>query len=245
MNQDDVDARARQELAPTGQIRFALNHGNVVLVRRGPTDDTPSGISVDLARELARRLGVEPAFVHYSKAGAVTDSAGLDVWDVCFLAIDPLRAQQIAFTEPYVAIEGNFLVPATSAAQRTADVGAMALTVGVTRGSAYALHLSRESNGARIIEFQTSQEAAGAILSGAVQALAGVRQAMEQFVVRHADFRLLPEPFMSIRQGMGTKSGRTAAAAYLRRFVEDAKSSGFVARSLTRHGHGDLTVPDP
>ena len=49
-------------LAPTGTLRAALNLGNPVLVQRGP-DGTPSGTTVDLARELARRLGVPVAFL--------------------------------------------------------------------------------------------------------------------------------------------------------------------------------------
>lgn len=231
------------DLAPGGRLRFALNHGNVVLVRRGVTDDTPTGISVDLARELARRLGAAPIFVHYDRAGDVTASASRDEWDVCFLAIDPLRAREIAFTEPYVAIEGNFLVPQDLLAATVADVDRASVKVGVTKGSAYALYLLREAKGAEIVEFPTNADATAALVSGKVDAIAGVRQAMEQFAAAHTGYRLVAEPFMSIRQAMGAKAGRPLAAAYLQSFVAEMKRSGFVAASLARNGQAHVTIP--
>lgn len=232
-----------RELATKGPLRIALNHGNVVLVRRGPTDDMPSGVSVDLARELASRLGVPPVFVHYQKAGDVSASAVADEWDVCFLAIDPLRADVIDFTEPYVAIEGNFLVPDSSLAVARADVDRLALKIGVTKGSAYELHLSRASGSAEIVRNDTAEEAAAGMLANAVDGLAGVRQAMEIFAAAHAGFRVIPEPFMSIRQAMGVKAGKPLAKAYVRAFIEEMKASGFVADALSRGGHGELKVP--
>ena len=53
------------DLAPTGKLRAAINFSNPVLAGRDPTTGEPCGISVDLARELARRLGVAIEFVPY------------------------------------------------------------------------------------------------------------------------------------------------------------------------------------
>jgi polar amino acid transport system substrate-binding protein len=231
------------ELAPHGALRAALNYGNVVLVRRGAAEDTPTGVSPDLARELARRLGVPLAFVPYERAGDVSGSAAADDWDICFLAVDPLRANVIAFTEPYVAIEGSFLVRQFAASASPGDVERLALKVGATKGSAYELHLSRVSKSARIVCFDTFEQASAAMLAGEIDALAGVRQAMEMFAAGNAGYRVLPESFMSIRQAIGTKIERPRAAAYLRSFVDEMKSSGFVAAALSRSGQGDVTVP--
>lgn len=231
------------ELAPHGALRAALNYGNVVLVRRGEVEDAPTGVSVDLARELARRLGVTVAFIHYERAGDVSGSAAADDWDICFLAVDPLRADEIAFTEPYVAIEGSFLVPQTAVAASPGDIDRLSLKVGATKGSAYELHLSRTSKGARIVRYDAFEQATAAMLDGEIDALAGVRQAMEMFAAKNAGYRVIREPFMSIRQAVGTKIGRPRAAAYLRSFVDEMKTSGFVAAALSRSGQGDVTIP--
>ena len=106
------------DLAPTGKLRAAINFGNPVLATRDPVTDEPGGISADLARELARRLGVPIEFVRYEQAGKVVDGLKSAAWDVCFLAIDPLRAADIAFTAPYVVIEGVYMVADASLAPR-------------------------------------------------------------------------------------------------------------------------------
>jgi polar amino acid transport system substrate-binding protein len=236
-------ARVRAELTVGGSLRFALNHGNALLVQRGPDEAAVQGISVDLAHELSRRLGVAASFVHYEKAGDVANGAGSDEWDICFLAIDPLRAREIAFTDPYVAIDGNFVVPSSSPAMEPADIDRLRLRVALTSGSAYSLHLLRESKGATILEFKTAKDAVAAMLNGEADALAGVRQAMEAFRAGHAGFRLIDPSFMSIRQAIGIKVGKPQALEYLNAFVAELKANGFIGEALARSGHGELQIP--
>ena len=97
-------------LATTGKLRAAINFGNAVLAGKDAATGEPCGISVDLARELARRLGVAIEFVPYDAAGKVVEGLKSQAWDICFLAIDPLRAADISFTAPYAVIEGTYLV---------------------------------------------------------------------------------------------------------------------------------------
>lgn len=233
----------KAELARRERLRFALNHGNTLLVHRGQDDGAFKGVTVDFAHELSRRLGVVASFVHYEKAGDVAASAGSDDWDVCFLAVDPLRAREIAFTDPYVAIDGIFLVPSSSLVVEPADVDRLRLRVGLTSGSAYSLHLLRESKGATILEFKTAKDAAAATLSGEVDVLAGVRQAMEAFRGAHVGFRLIDPPFMSIRQAIGIKVGKPRALEYLNALVAELKANGFIGDALARSGHSKLQVP--
>src|SRR5215469_14589985 len=100
-----------KELAPTGKLRAAINFGNPVLAQKDPATGDARGVTGDLARELAKRLGVPVEFVAFDTAGKVSGSAKDGIWDICFLAIDPVRAADIAFTGPYVVIEGVYIVP--------------------------------------------------------------------------------------------------------------------------------------
>jgi polar amino acid transport system substrate-binding protein len=97
-------------LAPTGKLRAAINFGNPVLAQKEPF----GGVSVDLSRELARRLDVPVELVTYDAAGKVTADAGSDKWDIAFVARDPDRAKDIEFTAAYVIIEGGYMVPSDS-----------------------------------------------------------------------------------------------------------------------------------
>ena len=62
------------ELAPTGRLRVAINFGNSVLAQQDPAGGAPRGVSAELARELARRLGVGIDYVAFDAAGNATAS---------------------------------------------------------------------------------------------------------------------------------------------------------------------------
>lgn len=221
-----------RELAPNGRLRAAINFGNPVLAQQA--EGGPEGVSVDLSRELARRLGVPVELVLFDAAGKVTASARDDVWDIAFLAIDPLRANDIAFTLPYVLIEGAYLVRAESPIRAIEEVDREGVRIAVGKGSAYDLFLSRALKHAKLVHAPTSPEVIEVFRREAVDVAAGVRQQIVQFAAGAPNLRVLPGRFMGIEQAIGTPQGRPAALAYLRSFVDDAKRSGFVAGALER-----------
>ena len=233
--QTPVSPSVVASLAPTGSLRVAINFGNPVLARREP-DGSAGGITADLGREVARRLRVPVAFVDYAQAGDVFAGLDTDAWDVCFLAIEPVRAAKIAFTEPYVLIEGVYLVPAASSLRSPAEVDRDGARIGVIVGSAYDLFLTRQLKHASLLRLPSPQAVVDALGKGDVDLMAGVKPALEADLARVAGSRLLPEPFMSIEQAMGTPRERTEAAAYLARLVGDLKRDGFMRDAFVRNG---------
>jgi polar amino acid transport system substrate-binding protein len=85
----DVTAEVLRDLAPTGVLRAAINFGNSVLTQRDEATDEPRGVSIDLARELGRRLRVATELVTFDAAGKVFEALKSGAWDVAFLAVDP------------------------------------------------------------------------------------------------------------------------------------------------------------
>ncbi len=221
-------------LAPSGTLRAAINYGNAVLARREPNGDA-GGITADLARELARRLGVPVQFMHFEQAGDVFAALDKDGWDICFLAIEPKRADQISFTEPYILIEGVYLVPDASPRKSASEVDVPGTRIGVIEGSAYDLFLTRSLAHATLVRKPGAEAVLDELLAGRVDVVGGVKLQLERDAARVGGLRLLPEPFMSIRQAMGTARGRSAGAVCLREFVEDAKRSGFLAEAFARN----------
>jgi len=237
-----VPPGARSDLAPTGKLRAAINFGNPVLAQKDPVSGEPRGVSVDLARELGRRLGVPVELITFDAAGRVFDALKKGAWDVAFLAIDPARAIEITFTAPYVAIEGTYLVPAGSPLRTIQDVDRDGVRVAVGNKSAYDLYLSRTLKRAQLVRMPTSPEAMDVFLKDKLEAAAGVKQPLLQFAKTHPNTRVMDGRFMVIEQAMGTPRNREAGARYLRGFIEEMKSSGFVARGLEKSGQGDATV---
>ena len=223
------------ELAPTGKLRAAINFDNPLLASRDAATGEPGGVSVDLARELGRRLGVAIDYVPYFAAGKVIEGVKARVWDICFLAIDPVRAEQILFTPPYVVIEGAYLVRADSPIRDNAEVDRPGVRVMVSTGSAYDLYLTRTIRHATLVRTVAAKDVVDVFVEQNLDVAAGVRPALEADARRIPGLRLLPSRFMSIHQAMGTPRGRDAAAEYLRAFIEEMKASGFVAQSLARN----------
>lgn len=233
------------DLAPTGTLRAAINFGNPILATKLAGTGEPSGVSVDLSRELARRLGVPVQLLSYSAAGQVVQGIKSKAWDVAYVAIDPARAVDMDYTEPYVVIEGAYLVPQGSPIKSNANVDRKGVRVVVGAGSAYDLYLSREFKHAQILRAPTSPAVTDMMLALSIEVAAGVRQQLEADAKRIPGLRLLDGRFMVINQAMATPKGRAAGARYLAEFIEEMKASGFVAHALRRHGIAGAGIAPP
>jgi polar amino acid transport system substrate-binding protein len=229
------------EFAPSGTLRAAINHGNQVLAARDAKTGKLSGVSVDLARELGRRLGLKVELIPFDAAGKVTAAIKSGAWDLAFLAIDPERAQEIDYSAAYMELEGTYLVPAGSNLRAIEDVDREGIRVSITSKSAYDLFLSRDLKRATLIHAATPPESIDVFLKQKLDAVAGVRAALAISARQISGSRVLPGHFMTIPQAMGVPKGRPNAARYLREFVESVKASGLVANALKRHG---LTADD-
>src|SRR5438105_3153104 len=139
------------ELAPTGTLRAGINLSNFLLVTGKSAAGDPEGVSPDMAREIAKRLGVPLTYVTFNSPGELADHAGKGVWDVGLIGAEPQRAETIAFTPAYVEIEATYLVPAGSRLQTIADVDAPRVRIAVTARSAYGLWLDRNIKHAELV----------------------------------------------------------------------------------------------
>jgi polar amino acid transport system substrate-binding protein len=232
----DITPEIRAALAPTGRLRASINLGNPILAGRDAAGE-PAGVSIDLAREFARRLGLELELVVFDTAGKSVDAVTAEAADIGFFAVDPVRGAGITFTAPYVLIEGAYLVRQDSPLAANEEVDRAGHRVVVGKGSAYDLYLTRELKGADIVRAASSQAVVDTFIHQDMEVAAGVRQQLEADAQRLGGVRLLPGRFMVIRQAMGLPKARDArAAALLTAFVEDVKASGFVAQALSRHG---------
>ncbi|MDM0057922.1 transporter substrate-binding domain-containing protein [Variovorax fucosicus] len=232
--------------APAGVLRASINLGNPILANRDKASGEPVGVSIDLARALAGRLGLPIELVVFDKAAQSVDAVKNGAADIGFFAIDPARGEGLRFSAPYVLIEGSYLVPQGSALEHNEEVDRAGTRVAVGSGSAYDLFLTRELKRATIERVASAPAVLAALLAGQVEVAAGIRKLLEDWAQQHAALRLLPGRFMVIQQAMGLPADRGAdAAAVLADFVEAMKASGFVADSLLRHGIAGGTVAPP
>lgn len=242
-NDTDTINAVISSLAPQGELRVALNYGNVVLAQRGK-DGIPLGVSPDLARELCRRLGLVPRFISYDAAADVAKAATENAWDLAFMAIDPKRGEQIDFTPAYVLIEGTYLVKDNSPWLKVEELDREGVRIAVGQGAAYDLFLSRHLKHAELVKLSTSAAAIEGFVGQGLDAAAGVRQTLLGFSSQNSGYRILDGYFTAIHQAMALPKDRTAALQYVSAFIEEMKANGFVAEALARSGQGGVTVAD-
>ncbi|WP_144119163.1 transporter substrate-binding domain-containing protein [Catellatospora sichuanensis] len=233
-----ASADVRQDLAPTGVLRASINLGNPVLAQGTP--DAPSGVTVDIAREVGVRLGVAVEFVCFDAARKSLEAMTTGRADLCFLAVEPARESEVAFTAPYVVIEAVYAVPVNSSITTPDDVDQPGVRVGVKRGSAYDLFLSRTLRHAEIVR---GDEGVEAFRVHGLEVAAGIRQPMKEYAAADPGVRLIDAAFMQIQQAVGTRRDRQPhTVRFLRDIVEELKADGFVAEALRRSGRLDAAV---
>jgi len=237
-----VPPAARSELAPTGKLRVGINFQNFLLVNKNPASGEYGGIAVDLGRELGRRLGVPVELVPFSTAGRLADAVKAGAWDVAFLANEPVRASEIAFSAAYLEIEAGYLVPAGSPIRSIADVDRDGVRVAVNQKSAYDLFLTRSLQSAKLVRAPTIDASYDLFVKDKLDALAGLKPRLVMDAEKLPGSRVLEGRFLAVQQSIGTPQGRPSGAKYLREYAEDVKASGFVARAIEKHAVRGVSV---
>ena len=238
----EVSPAVLADLAPAGKLCVGINFSNHLLTARDPVTRAPSGVALDLAHELGRRLKVPVEIVSCESAGELAESASTGAWQVGFLAIEPKRANEITFTAAYVEIEATYLVPPGSPLKTLADVDRKGVRIAVTAKAAYDLYLTRTLQHATLTRTATADAAFELFVAEKMDALAGLKP---RLVTDHDSLpgsRILDGRFTAVQQAAGTPKGNDAGASYLREFIEDVKVTGFVARAIEKNRVRGLTV---
>lgn len=228
----------RALIAPTGRLRVAINTGNGALVQQHA--DRLAGVSPALAERLAQELDLPAEFQIFPGAGAVVQA--VDGWDIAFLAVEPARTGTIAFTAPYVRIEGSYAVRDGGPIASRSDVDQPGRSVMLATGAAYDHALTRMLRHATILRADTPALSIDRFLHGEGDAVAAVLQTLQAQLAGQSGVRILPDPFLTIGQAMAVPRPNVDALPWLDDFLRRAKSDGFVRKALDRSGQQSLKV---
>ena len=219
---------------PQRSLCFAINLGNPVLATLLP-DNTPGGITAELAKKLAAECGCEARFVTWPTAGQVVDAALQDQWDIAFLAIDPAREDKLRFTPSYVTIESSLMVKKESQIQSVQEMDRAGVVINVGKGAAYELYLIRTLQHATMRQYATSQEAIQAFINGEGDWVAGIRQPLEQAAQENPALRVLPDSFSQIRQAICVPRNAPQHYEFICRCLSSWIADGSIAGMVQHH----------
>ncbi len=235
----------KAELAPKGVLRAGINMSNFLLVTGRTPEGDPTGVSPDMAAEVARRLGVPLKLVPFKSPGELADEAGNDVWDIGNIGAEPQRAATIAFSAAYCEIESTYLVPAGSPITSIDQVDKPGIRISVTGRSAYGLWLENNIKHATLVRTDTLDSSFDKFVAEKLEVLAGLKPRLLSDIEKLPGARILPGQFSAVQQAMGTPKKNTKAAVWLAAFVEEAKASGFVQSLIDKHKVKGLSVAPP
>ena len=241
MNSDVLSA-ARASLSPSGKLRAGINYSNFLLAGKDPVSGEPRGIAVELAREIGRRLDIPIEFNTFEDAGQMADAVTRGAWDIAFLADEPARANEILFTAPYVEIDAGYLVPPGSPIRSIADADTGGVRIAVAGKSAYDLFLSRTLRHATLVRAKGMAASYELFAAEKLDLLAGIKPWLAIIAERMPGCRVLDGRFTAVQQCIGTPRGRESGAKYLRDFVDDIKTSGFLAETIRRLGLRGVSI---
>jgi polar amino acid transport system substrate-binding protein len=224
------------DLVQAGQIRVGLGLGNHASAMKDPATGEMHGMASDLANALAARVGVPLQIVEYPRPGAVFDGAQSGAWDVTFLVIDPDRTAEAEVSPPYMQSDFTYLVPAGSAIRDVADADQPGISIGVPRGDAVDLSLSRILKQAQLVRAESQAAGIDLLRVGKVDAYAAPRSALLALSAQVPGSHVLPDAFAMTSWAAFVPKGHDERLAYVTAFVEEAKANGMLAQLIEREG---------
>ncbi len=238
--------KVRKQLAPTGVLRAAVNLSNPLLVTGKAENGDPEGVSPDMAAAVAAALGVGVKLVTYPNPGVLADGMAKGEWDIGMIAVEPARAETIAFTAAYTQIEATYLVRADAPFQSVGEVDAPGVKIAVSGRSAYDLYLSRTLKHAELVRGANLANSVEVFAEQNLPVLAGLRPALIEDQKKFEGSRILEGMFTSVEQAVGSNPANSQAAAWLSDFVEKLKADGTIQGWIDKHGvKGRLMVGNP
>jgi polar amino acid transport system substrate-binding protein len=241
-----VPQAARAELAPTGKLRVGLILSNQVLVTKDSNSGELRGVTINLGKALAQRLGVPFEPLGYANPAALVKSFGSNEWDIAFLAFDPARAKDVDFSPPYMEVDNTYLVTANSKVVSVEAADRSGVTIAVPERSAPDLFLSRNLKAAQVLRVPGGAEAAiQALTSAKADAYAENAHMLSLYADRLPGARVLEGRYTVIQHAIATPKGNAAAAEYVKTFVEDAKVNGTIAEAIRAAGLRRTRVAAP
>jgi polar amino acid transport system substrate-binding protein len=203
------------------------------------------GVAYDLGKELALRLEVPFEPVVYPSIGALLDGAKSGAWDVAMFGVNPARSKQFDFTQALLEIEFGYLAPSRSSLSKLTDVDRPGVRVGVQAKSAVEAILSRALKNATVVPGPGVQGGFEMLKSAKADVFAANKSILFEMSDQLPGSRVLAGNYATESLAIATPKARDVGMAYMRKFVENAKSEGLVKAAAERAGLRGIVEAPP
>ena len=227
---------APRALAPTGKLRVGLYSGSPTSLVGEAASADARGVSHDLGRELARRLGVPFQPVVFPNNAKLLDAARAGEVDVVLTNATPARAEFLDFTPTVLTVEQGYLVPAGSRIANAAEVDRGGVRVGVSQGSTSEGVLKRDLKQASVVPVASLAAGREMLAQGKLDAYATNKAILFEMGDGLPGAKVLGGRWGLEHFAVGIPKGREQGLPYLARFVDAATRDGVVRKAVERAG---------
>ena len=239
---NSIPPKVLEQLAPNGVLSAAVYLGNFLLVTGRSPSGEPTGISPDICRAIARRLGVEVSLIGFNTQAEVVEAVVSGRCGISLLGSDPARAEKITFTPAYVELEATYLVPAHSPITEFSQVDQPGIRIASFYKSAYDLWLQRNLKHASLVHADSVKASNELFVSEKLDALAGLRTGLASISRDLPGSKILDGQFTGIQQAVAAKKPDSESIEFLNACVEEFIRSGLVADLIRQYQVQGLSV---
>jgi polar amino acid transport system substrate-binding protein len=239
---NSISPRVLEQLAPHGVLSAGVYLGNILLVTGRSSSGEPTGISPDICRAIAKRLGVEINLMGFNTQVEVVEAVASGRCGISLLGSDPARAQKVTFTPAYVELEATYLVPAHSPITDLSQVDQPGIRIASFYKSAYDLWLQRNLKHASLVHADSVKASNELFVSEKLEALAGLKTGLVSVSRDIPGSRILDGQFTGIQQAIAIQKSHLESIEFLNACVAEFIRSGLVADLISKYQVQGLSV---
>jgi polar amino acid transport system substrate-binding protein len=233
-----------KELTANGKLRVGIAYAPaptpLFIVK--DANGTPRGVTVDLGKALAEKLGVSVEFVIAPNTGLLTDELEAGNIDVSFMPVDEERKKRIAFGTVYFLVESTYLATGASGIKTVEEVDRAGVRVVGIANTTTIRAAGRALKNTTITAAESIDKAVEMVKSGKADAFALSRDSLPPFVKQLPGSCIVEGSFQQTGVAVAVPKGRPDALVYVSAFIDAAKESGLVRKAFDRAGLNDLDV---
>ena len=215
-----------------------------------------TGIDVEIAEEVCRRIGLEPVFskIDWDVKDDILGNGDVDCLWGCFTMTG--REDEYLWAGPYLYTRQMVLVKSEGGIDKLSDLEGKAVAVQVS-GKAEGIFLGRSDENipkvSEVLSFLVMEEAVAALRGGKADAAAGHEAALEEYTENEPGvYKLLEQPILEAQLGIAFEKGSDSdIPAKLTAALEEMKTDGTLSKIVEKYGlnaekvvWGDMNVED-
>ncbi|MBP6653859.1 MAG: transporter substrate-binding domain-containing protein [Propionivibrio sp.] len=192
------------------------------------TSGKPTGVSVDLATDLAKSLG-RPVVIQNTAFDGLIPALKTGKVDLVISSMTATaeRAQSIDFSEPYISTGLSLLLKKDSTAKGIADLDREGVKVAVKKGTTGHIFATNNLKKAQVLVLDKESAAVLEVSQGKADAFIYDQMSVYQNWQRNKETtQAILEPFQKESWAVGIRKGNDELKAQVNRFIKDYREKG-------------------